>query len=421
MRRAWDRAWAAMDRPVGRAVRGPRARVRRRDRRGIAMLVVVAALMILTTLLTDISFSARVRVLTAAHERDELQAYYLAQSGINIYRLVLMANRQISRNSMFKPYLEAAGIPPGDALWKMVPMINTGLMRMLFVADEGDVSEAEAEEFAQSGEVSAEVSEQSREEGGGRFSGRNFLDFPGDFVTEVRGEDCRANVNLFATASSEQVTQETAVGQVIYGLMSGDENLQWLRERNLEPWDLISNLRDWVDADNMRSTTSGGYEDDLYNRLDSPYLAKNARFDTPSEIRLVDGWQDEVFDKFGGELSIYGGGKIDINCASDEMLKGLFRSNVTTPLTESDLDRLISDFHTQLDTAQGAITNGRQLKSWLEGLGYGVRPELPNLISSSATFFTLTSTGQSGGATVRITAVVEYSTDEGKVLYWRVD
>lgn len=36
--------------------------------------------------------------------------------------------------------------------------------------------------------------------------------------------------------------------------------------------------------------------------------------------------------------------------------------------------------------------------------------------------FTITSTGQVGDATVRITAVVDYaSSDEGSIVYWRVD
>jgi len=407
-----------VNRPLSKLRPLSRLRRARRDQRGIALLVVIAAIMTMTVLVTDISFGARVRTLTAVHTRQQTQAYYLASSGIGIYRLILMANAQIARQPMYKQALEAMGIPSGDALWKMIPFLNTGLLRMVLVGDDVDMSEEDAQDFQQTGQVSDAVAEESRAEGG-HFANRNFLDFEGDFSVKVQGEDCRINVNQLASRDTATPIQNTVIGQQLAGLMTGEENDQWLRERNLDKWDLISNLADWIDADDIVTSGKGGYEDDFYNRSESPYLSKNAKFDTRDEIRLVEGWQDDVFARFGGEMSVYGGGKIDINCASDEGLKGICKGNITG-CNDDMASRFVQTFHeAELTTA---FTSGATFVQWCEANGFSVsNPQLATMITTRNNYFTLTSTGLVGDASARITAVIDQSTDAGKVLYWKVE
>lgn len=396
----------------------PRALRRRRDRRGIALLLVIVAVVTMTVLVTDLSFGSRVRFVAAVHEQQETQAYHLARSGISIYRLILTANRQIARNSTIKPFLEQMGIPPGDALWRTIPFMNTGLLRMMLVADGGDLEEEDVEAFEADGAVSEAVAEESREDGGSRFAGRNFLDFDGDFAVEARGEDCGVNVNLFSSKGSDKLPQDTEVGKMLFGLMGGEANEDFLRERNLDRWELIGNLADWVDADNVVSSGRGGYEDEFYNRLDPPYLAKNAPFDTLQELRLVEGWQDDVYERFAPSLTIYGAGKVNLNCASDEVMKGLLMQYAGL-VTDAQAEQVLQLYREA--QAVSVFARPQDFVSWLSGLGYTVDPALANLLSVSTTYFTLTSTGQVGDATVRITAAYEYKNDRGKLLYWRVD
>ena len=79
---------------------------------------------------------------------------------------------------------------------------------------------------------------------------------------------------------------ESPTAQRLFALMGGEENDEWFMERNIDRWEVIGNLKDWVDVDNLRSGGLGGDEDGLYNRLDDPYLTKNAKFDTLEEILL---------------------------------------------------------------------------------------------------------------------------------------
>jgi general secretion pathway protein K len=393
----------------------------RQSRRGVALLVVVMCVMFLTVLVTDINYGSRVRFLSAAHERDEAKSYWLGITGANVYRLLLMANKQLASNSMVKSMLEQFGIDPNNALISIVPYINTGLMRMMLSADM-DAQDQEVEDFRRTGQVSDEVREESRQDNS-RFANRNFLDFDGDFSAEVRGEDCRVNVNTLGLTSD--ITQDP-MGKAIYGLMSGEENEAWLRDRNLERWQLIGNLADWIDGNNTVASGRGSDEDSFYNRLDSPYLAKNAKFDSLEEMRLVEGWQDEVWDRWGKELTIYGSGKINVNCASDEMIKAVLRAYSSTPLTDSQADQALELLHTYMARNVTTVT---KIDQWIalvkEQLGYDLSTA-SSYLGVKTEVYTVTSVGTVGDATTTVTMVLDQSgtgrkAERGKVVYWRVD
>ena len=385
---------------------------RRGDRRGIALIVVVATVMFLTALVTDISFGARVRFLAAAHERDEAKSYWLAQTGVAIYRLVLMGDRQMQGNQMVSQMLG------GVTLWQSIPFINTGLLRM-FAAGGGDVEEDDVEAYAQTGQVSEEVEAESREDTT-HFGNRNFLDFDGDFSAEIKGEECGINVNAMASRSSTTRPSDTATGKQILGLMTGEENDQWLRDRNLDKYDLVDNLGDWIDADTLVASGKGGYEDDFYNSLPSPYVAKNARFDTIQEIRLVEGWQDEVFDRWGSSLTIYGSGKVNISCADDTVLAGLIKAHVTPIPTDTEIQRILGELHNY--TSMATFSSGSEFVTWLTDQGVTPDSDLASEVTTKTKVFTITSVGTVGDASAKITAVIDYtSSNQGTMVYWRVD
>lgn len=388
----------------------------RKSRQGVALIFVIAAVMILTVLVTDMRFNGQVRFMGSIHERDEAAALGLAHTGVNLYRLILMADRQMQGNQMIKQMLM------GNSLWQMVPAINTGLLRLVFASGGGDIDEEDMEAYSQTGQVSEEVRAESME-AANRFGKRGFLDFEGDFDASVRGEDCRLNLNMFATHAQSQNIQEIAAAQLLYRMMSTEEEQEWLRDRNLDPWDLISNIVDWVDVDNVVASGKGGYEDDFYNRLDSPYLAKNAPFDTIEELRLVEGWQDDVYERYADKLTIYGSQKVNINCADNEVIKAMIQANVPRLLSKDELDRVMEE-----------LANYRMVTSFnktTDACTYfqGAIPDLDKNsfcknLTTSTKVFTVNSTGIVGDTTVTVTAVLNYDTTtgskEGKFLYWRI-
>ena len=236
----------------------------------------------------------------------------------------------------------------------------------------------------------------------------------------IEDEDAKVSIKGLQSADPTVSLMENPTAIQLYGLMSGEENDQWFYERNIDRWDLIANLKDWMDSDTNRSGARGGYEDDLYNRLESPYLSKNAAFDTKEEIRLVEGWQDAVYERFGDKITIYGTGKINVNSASDEVLKGLFKAYVSPIPTDSTCELLMD----QLDEYKllTDFRSGEEFFNWLESQGQSVDEALKSAVGTSSTVFNVTSTGFVGETSRTITAIFDFSgSGEGDILYWRLE
>ena len=72
------------------------------------------------------------------------------------------------------------------------------------------------------------------------------------------------------------------VAIALFGLMSGQENDQWFYDRNLERWELIANLVDWMDVDTNRIFRGG--------RLVGPVRLRRAE----AGVEITDGQADGV-------------------------------------------------------------------------------------------------------------------------------
>jgi len=331
-----------------------------------------------------------------------------------MYRLVLVANMQLANNQALANYASMVGVNLGDALWQMLPNINTSLLRMLFVSG-GDLDEEQLQKLKEEG-LDEETREASRES---RFADRNFLDFEGDFLAEIVDEDSKVNIGLISTYGTVPLMENPTAIQ-LFGLMSGEEHDQWFYDRNIDRWELISNLLDWVDRDNMRSGAQGGYEDDLYNNLDSPYLSKNASFDTKEEIRLVEGWQDDVFDRFAEHITLYGSGKININTASPEVLMGLLKAYVTPSPTDFQCEVILQELAEHKFLV--SFNKAKDFTNWLTGQGVNVNSAMTKAIGTKSTVFTVRSTGIVGDATQTVTVVMDFvKNKQGEIVFWRVE
>ena len=147
-----------------------------------------------------------------------------------------------------------------------------------------------------------------------------------------------SKIDLNQLGSEGDILQDSPTASRLFSLMSGEENDQWFLERNLDRWELIGNLKDWIDQDTYRSGGLGGQEDSLYANEDPPYLSKNAKFDTTDEIRLVEGWNGELFEKFRDKLTIWSRGKFNLNSFDEEMHRALIRATSLSQPSDAQLD-----------------------------------------------------------------------------------
>jgi general secretion pathway protein K len=390
----------------------------------VALLMVITAILMLTVLVTEIAHAAVVRVQLAAQHRDDVKAEALAYGGVAFHRLILIASKAIGRNEMFAMIAPMFG-SNAQELWQAIPFVDTRMMRLLFVTDstvDGEELQTAKEEGLTEEQVAA-----SREPASALK--HNFLDFDGDFRSEVRDEERWINVGNLTGATLGDLLVTPAAMQLM-ALFSTESTQDYLYDNNLVKEELIANLVDWTDADDMR-LYQGGNEDAPYARLDDPYRPKNGPFDSRDEIRLVDGWhRDGVWERVGRELTIYGAGKVNVNTATEPVLKGLlmaYYNGVATELTvQPTVDELIKLRGAPIDEGGLYFASGKHFFDTITTGNYGVpmlnlKPELQQAVMVTSNVFRLTSVGEVGDARAEIHVVMDFSKDPtGRIVFWKV-
>ena len=419
---AWGQwAWHELTRPRGHE-RHRFYRAGRSSRGGMALLMVMSSIMLLTIVSSEIMKGASVRRQLAAQYRDEVQAEALAGTGVQLYRLVLMLSKQVGQNPMVMQVGQMIGFN-ADTVWQLVPTINTQLLRMVLATD-GDVdnlSDEEREMMLVSGGLTEEQRQESRE-GSGPMR-RNFLDFEGDFSASIQDEDRRIYVGKFNATSVPELLQ-TPAGAQIYAMLGREEYQDFLRDQNLQREELIGNLADWTDPDDVR-IFQGGRESALYERLEEPYLPKNAPFDTREEIRLVEGWHlDGVWERVGHHLTVYGGGKVNVNTAQRQVMFGLLMAYADGLNTDTYVEPFLDELMRLrgMPMAEGGLhfQQAQQFPRIMEQLGLPMRDEVVNAITTESNVFRITSAGEVGTAVVEVHAVMDFTNDPGgRIVYWR--
>src|SRR5207302_3904901 len=82
-----------MTRRTGRSGRGAGAG----SARGVALILVLTTIAILTSIAVDFGYQSRVSLRLTENARDELRAYYLARSAVNLSRLLLHFQKQVDQ------------------------------------------------------------------------------------------------------------------------------------------------------------------------------------------------------------------------------------------------------------------------------------------------------------------------------------
>ena len=77
------------------------------NRRGIALIIVMATVAILSTSVVEFAYQTNVNVFIAANARDEMKASYMAKSGMNLAVLMLHFQVREGRGAAWAPVDDA--------------------------------------------------------------------------------------------------------------------------------------------------------------------------------------------------------------------------------------------------------------------------------------------------------------------------
>jgi type II secretory pathway component PulK len=264
----------------------------------VALVVVLTGLTVLAAFSAEFSYRSRVDVRTASNLEREVQAYFHARSAMEIVRLVVTSQKFVD--------LATAGMPAARSLelWrfacKFAEVFNTSSLNFLGI----------------------ELVNMKGTEGVGVDQG--------GFSCEIVPEDSRINVNVTSA------TDRKALFTRLYPLLRGQVDTEVKAgEDDRKAAELILNIMDWVDPDDDRtdidSTGSlvqagGAGENGSYSR--HGYKARNAKMDSVEELRLVEGMTDDLFCRFGRDLTVYNTDKVNVNEADLLLIKALVCDNL---------------------------------------------------------------------------------------------
>ncbi|XXX77016.1 type II secretion system protein GspK [Sorangium sp. So ce134] len=331
---------AAPTPPGGRARRRLR---RRRDRRGVALVMVLGAITVLTVFLTELQEETSTELSAALADRDALRAEYYARSAVNLSRMLIAAEPSVSQ--ALGPMLAIVGIKGSFQVpvWRFTDMFLGPFNAQL--AEPGAAPPAEA---PAAGEGSAATGKNLGLTGGGRFE------------LKIVDEDSKININR-AADDVGGIADQIAVGAQLISLMSPPQYNPLFEERDgdgqfSDRATICSALVDWADPGDQtfvcdtstNAPSSTGAEDSFYQTVGLPYVRKNAPYDSFEELRLIRGMGDDFWATFVDPdpndpdkrvLTVWGNRKqkVNVTSANAQMLLTLtcsadFVDVATTPL-----------------------------------------------------------------------------------------
>ncbi|MGZ3451336.1 MAG: general secretion pathway protein GspK [Polyangiales bacterium] len=298
-------------------------RRKRDDKRGIALLLVMSSIALMTITVVDFQEEQTSELQAAYAQRDALQAEYEAHSAVNLARL-WVASEPLMRSSL-------------------------GLLRFLF----GGKAVPQLPVWEFSDQVLGAFSDKSGAEG---FAGMGGFDMNGSknlggpegasFKVVVIDEDSKINLNLGARGN---VIAENRFGTAFYGLTLGAQNDPLFekndRDGNTSSREVICGaLMDWADPDENLYTCrpfdfqggggagGGAGEDTSSQLLPRPYRTKNAPYDSLEEARLVRGMGDDFWSTFVDPdpsepkkrvMTVWGQGPLNVNTATPQAVFGV--------------------------------------------------------------------------------------------------
>ncbi|MFI5297418.1 MAG: general secretion pathway protein GspK [Polyangiales bacterium] len=296
-------------------------RRRRKDQRGVALLLVMSSIALLTITLVEFQEEQTSDLQSAYAERDALVAEYMARSGMNLSRLFIAAEPTM-RNSL-------------------------GILKLMFKG--GNVPQLPVWEF--SDVILGAFSDKAGQKGFGDLGGFDLsktkhLGGPegARFTVTVVDEDSKINANLGARGN---VIAENRFGQAFLGLTASPayDALFQRNDRDGNTTDretMCGAIMDWADPDEILypcqpfnfqgGGAAAGGEDQSTQLLPKPYRVKNAAYDSLDELRLVRGVGDDFWATFVDPdpsspkkrvLTVWGQGPLNVNTASPQAVLGV--------------------------------------------------------------------------------------------------
>jgi general secretion pathway protein K len=295
----------------------PRRSRRRRDERGIALIMVLAAISLMVIMLAEFQDDASAEFASATATRDAVQAEYFARSAVNLSRLLIAAEPTM-RQAVTPLFMLMKQKPPQLPVWVYADKVLAAFN-----------DKESAGDFAGLAGGGIDLS-----------LGKNLGLKGGRFEIVAVDEDSKINVNAGGA-------NEIAHIRLAKQLMSRMAPIQYsplFEQRDStgnynDRLTVCAALIDWADqdqnlysCDQTSAPSSNAVEDAWYQLLPKPYKRKNAPYDSLEELHMVRGITDDFWSTFVDadptdprkrDFTVWGQGAVNINTANAQTLYAL--------------------------------------------------------------------------------------------------
>jgi general secretion pathway protein K len=413
---------------------------RRKDERGVALLMVVLSIAILAAVAADFAYSSRVDLELAVHQRDALRAEYLARSGLGMARLLLQFQKQLDTTlqNLTATLPGALGGSINLQLWRMAHIDCQTLGR--FLPDGADAGFGAPKKKPVTDSV-----------GGLGTPLVQYDGFRGCYGSLIEDEEAKLNINqldsLLAAGAGGAAVQR------LYLLLT-DKRFEFVFDREdankvkINATDAVINIKDWADSDDLVSAltvspagaqVSAGYADEpgLYSKYLPRFRPKNASMDSLGEMYFVHGIGDRFMAAFGDRLTVYPDVNSVLNVNTDDpMVIALAVRSAADPAKPDGRlsDPLFLDALVQkISAAKMLSPMGMTVSDFVNVLvqsGLAVNPQITSnlqgnsFIGDHTKTFRVTVIGEVGDVQRTLTTVVRITQPQdglGRLLYWKAE
>ena len=330
-----------------------------RDRRsGVALLVVITWIALMTALVGEFTYGTSVDAAQAANARDELRAHYLARSSVNLSRLLIKIQQRFvepvmgQAQKMLSQAMGGGANTPGSTGASAAG--GLGLLGMsLRVTDYAGplmgFFSGSKEEVAGLGSLVG--IDTTGVKGLGLKSGR--------FDAQITSEDGKIDINCGGGFSSDK-TKQLVVYRLLSGMMYARRFDRLFSEADntgqfATRMDVARAIIDWADGDEQMFSPEGGSgsEDYRYDARADRYRAHDNNYDTVEEIKLVRGVSDAFMEAFLPHLTAYASDptcKVNLGAITNKnggdctpLVMGIVRAAATPDPTKPPTDVAILD------------------------------------------------------------------------------
>lgn len=344
-------------------------KTRSRRQPGIALFLLLTALIIISLAMQDLLQGSRMQVERVRNAYDRMQANYLAHSSLNLARFFLLLNTSM------KSVMGDQGADTKLDIWARplpfpIPFETVTAMT-------GQFSEEEL------GRDEEEHIEQCRD---------FFNDFPGDAMTEISDLSARINLNDLDVP---------VVQDVFRGLLMPDYDFaDALDQRGIQPDEVVRQMTEYIgpsDAAEQDEEQENEFEQpapeeqptaDLlpYTRENLEYGPKFRPFVTRDELKLIPSVDDELYEYLEQfTTAVYfpqrqKPAKINLNTVEAEVFQALLGEQVSDPL------RVAEEFITDREENNRVYTD-QNIEEQLELFGFTAEQVPTSLLTGQTDAF----------------------------------